>query len=38
MDGTTGMAAVAMTTYQDGSQDPTLIFNFGDYAVNFFAE
>ena len=38
VDGTTGMAAVAMTTYQDGSQDPTLIFNFGDYAVNFFAE
>lgn len=38
VDGITGMAAVAMTTYQDGSQDPTLIFNFGDYAVNFFAE
>lgn len=38
VDGITGMAAVAMTTYQDGSQDPTLIFNLGDYAVNFFAE
>lgn len=38
VDGTTGMAAVAMTTYQDGSQDPTLILNLGEYAVNFFAE
>lgn len=38
VEGQQGYAAVAMTTYQDGSQDPTLIFNLGDYAVNFFAE
>lgn len=25
-------------TYQDGTQDPTLIFNLGDYTVNFFAK
>lgn len=38
IEGQEGYAAAAMTTYQDGSQDPTLIFNLGDYAVNFFAE
>lgn len=38
IEGQEGYAATAMTTYQDGSQDPTLIFNLGDYAVNFFAE
>lgn len=38
IEGQQGYAAVAMTTYQDGSQQPTLIFNLGDYAVNFFAE
>lgn len=38
VEGQQGYAAVAMTTYQDGSQQPTLIFNLGDYAVNFFAE
>lgn len=37
VEGTSGVAVAAMTTYQDGTQDPTLIFNFGDYAVNFFA-
>lgn len=38
VDGTSGVAVVAMTTYQDGTQDPTLIFNLGDYTVNFFAK
>ena len=38
MEGQEGYAAVGMTAYQDGSQEPTLIFNLGDYAVNFFAE
>lgn len=37
VEGISGVAVAAMTTYQDGTQDPTLIFNFGDYAVNFFA-
>lgn len=27
VDGTSGVAVAAMTTYQDGTQDPTLIFN-----------
>ena len=38
VDGTNGMAVAAMTTYLDGTQDPTLIFNLGDYTVNFFAK
>lgn len=38
VDGTNGVAVAAMTTYQDGTQDPTLIFNLGDYTVNFFAK
>lgn len=38
VDGTSGVAVAAMTTYQDGTQDPTLIFNLGDYTVNFFAK
>lgn len=38
VDGTSGVAVVAMTTYQDGTQDSTLIFNLGDYTVNFFAK
>lgn len=38
VDGTSGIAVAAMTTYQDGTQDPTLIFNLGDYTVNFFAK
>lgn len=38
VDGTEGVAVAAMTTYQDGAQDPTLIFHFGDYTVNFFGE
>ena len=38
IDGKKGTAVVAMTTYHDGSQDPTFIMNLGDYAINFFAE
>ena len=38
VDGTSGVAVATMTTYQDGTQDPTLIFNLGDYTVNFFAK
>ena len=38
VDGTSGVAVAAMTTYQDGTQDPTLIFNLGEYTVNFFAK
>lgn len=38
VDGTSGVAVAAMTTYQDGTQDPTLILNLGDYTVNFFAK
>jgi len=34
---TAGMAVVAMTTYHDESQVPTLIISLGDYALNFFA-
>lgn len=38
VDGTSGVAVAAMTTYQDGTQAPTLIFDLGDHAVNFFAK
>ena len=38
VDGTSGVAVAAMTTYQDGTQDSSLIFNLGDYTVNFFAK
>ena len=36
--GKEGMAVVAMTTYHDGSQNPTFIISLGDYTINFFAE
>lgn len=35
---TDGMAVVAMTTYHDDSQMPTLIISLGDYSLNFFAD
>ena len=38
VEGTSGVAVAAMTTYQDGTQDPTLILNLRDYTVNFFAK
>lgn len=31
-----GTAVVSMTTYQDGSQTPTLIISLADYTLNFF--
>ena len=36
VDGAQGMAITAMTTYQDGSQTPTLILQLEDYVLNFF--
>ena len=38
LDGKDGLAVVAMTTYQDGSQDPKLNINLDDYVNNVFAE
>lgn len=38
LEGKEGLAVVAMTTYHDGSQDPTFIINLDDYVINFFAE
>lgn len=38
VDGEEGMAVVAMTSYHDGSQEPTFIINLGDYTINLFAE
>lgn len=37
LDGKDGIAVAAMTTYHDGSAEPTLIINLKDYALNFFA-
>ncbi len=38
VNGKEGMAVVAMTTYQNGSQKPTFIISLCDYAINFFAK
>ena len=38
VNGNEGMAVVAMTTYNDGNQEPTFIVNLGDYSINFSAE
>lgn len=38
LDGADGLAVVAMTTYHDGSQDPTFIINLDEYVINFFVE
>lgn len=37
ISGTEGIAVVSMTTYYDGSQEPTLIIRLNDYVLNFFA-
>lgn len=37
VDGKEGFAVVAMTTYHDGTGEPTFIINLDDYAINFFA-
>ena len=38
VNGKEGHAVVAMTSYHDGSQEPTLIIDFGEYTINFFAQ
>ena len=38
VEGKEGVAVVAMTSYQDGSKEPTFIFNLDEYTVNFFAK
>lgn len=37
IDGKEGYASVAMTKYDDGSEEPTLPVNLGDYSIYFFA-
>ncbi len=38
IDGKTGHATVAMTTYADGSEEPTLPINLGYYSLYFYAK
>ena len=38
IDGREGYATVAMTTYADGSEEPTLPINLGEYSLYFYAE
>ena len=38
IDGKSGYATVAMTTYADGSQEPTLPINLGEYSMCFYAD
>ena len=38
LDGKSGYATVAMTTYADGSQTPTLPITLGSYSMYFYAE
>ena len=38
IDGVEGYATVAMTTYSDGSEEPTLPINLGTYSIYFYAE
>jgi len=38
LEGKSGLAVVAMTTYHDGSQDPTLIIDLKEYVINCFAK
>lgn len=38
IDGKDGYATVAMTTYSDGSEEPTLPINLGEYSIYFYAE
>ncbi len=37
IDGKLGYATVAMTTYADGTQEPTLPINLGEYSMSFYA-
>ena len=38
IDGKEGYATVAMTTYADGKEEPTLPINLGDYSMYFYAD
>ena len=38
IDGKEGYATVAMTTYADGTEEPTLPINLGTHAIYFYAE
>lgn len=38
IDGKQGYATVAMTKYDDGSEEPTLPIHLGDYSIYFYAE
>ena len=38
IDGKEGYATVAMTKYYDGTKEPTLPINLGDYSIYFYAE
>ncbi len=38
IDGQKGHATVAMTTYADGTQTPTLPISLGDYTLQFYAK
>ncbi len=38
IDGVSGYATVAMTTYADGTEEPTLPINLGEYSLYFYSE
>ena len=38
IDGKEGYATVAMTTYADGTEEPTLPINLGTHSIYFYAE
>ena len=38
IDGKSGYAVVAMTTYADGTEEPTLPINLGTHSIYFYAE
>ena len=38
IDGKKGYATVAMTEYYDGTEEPTLRINLGDYSIYFYAK
>ena len=38
INGKTGYAGVAMTTYDDGRKEPTLPINLGEYSLYFYAD
>lgn len=38
IDGKEGYATVAMTEYYDGTEEPTLPINLGDYSIYFYAK